>query len=64
MVFLFLLRLLFLSEQRLKNMTLLMHSVFFHALAEQIILSRKLAMSAHRSVTAAREQSREAGRGW
>lgn len=45
-------------------MTLLMYSVFFHALAEQIILSRKLALSAHRSVTAAREQSRQQQRGW
>lgn len=41
-----------------------MYSVFFHALAEQIILSRKLALSAHRSVTAAREQSRQQQRGW
>lgn len=41
-----------------------MYSLFFHALAEQIILSHKLPASAHRSVTAAEEQSRGAGRGW
>lgn len=41
-----------------------MYSLFFHALAEQIILSHKLLASAHRSVTAAEEQSRGAGRGW
>lgn len=40
-----------------------MYSVFFHALAEQIILSHKLPVSAHCSVTAAEEQSRGAGGG-
>lgn len=54
----------FLSEQHMKNMTLLIYSVLFHALAEQIILSRKRASSAHRSVPAAQEQSRQQQRGW
>lgn len=45
-------------------MALLMYSIFFHALVEQIILSHKLPMSAHCSVTAAEEQSRGAVWGW
>lgn len=63
-LFLFLLQYSFLLERHLKNTTLLMYSVFFHALAEQIILSHKVPASAHRSITAAEEQTRGVGRGW
>lgn len=64
-VFLFLRHLIFLSCWTLpKNpTTLLIYSVLFHALSEQIIPSRKLAVSDHLSARVA-QGAEQAGLGW